>query len=499
MNSANLEAKLHHLLSVYEELSPCKESARRFRHLICEKINVAKARDREFYTSLIASYVDDATRSQIRAIMNYDLYGYMPKLGRNNKGSISFVQKLSNEFCYSRHPNIPLVKKLLDLMKIIEDHPLYSKGMKKRAFVYIRIVLRNASSETDTRFYDDLIKKYRSGKDCFRLIRRYDLYGTMPKYGRMQEPKESGYSHLSGEFKMVVDEYVLHCEDRGLRSSTIYKNRMACGQFFNFMQKLSINTLVEITEDSLIAYFQQKPQHEGLKIIRMFFRDMYMRKKEYIYNKILVSLPMIPKRKQIYESLREDEAKLIEDVLLDYNTPLSLRDRAVGLLAYYTGMRSGDIASLKLENIDWNKDVISFNQHKTGEFISIPMRPVVGNGLYKYITEERPQCQSEYLFILSGKILDPIKPKCIYRASVKILNCANVRTKGGRKGMHLYRHHLAVSLLEKNVDIATVSNVLGHHSPRSIQPYISTDLSKLAKCALNIERFPFVQHPYYQL
>ena len=177
MNPVNLEAKLQHLLSVYEALSLCQQSSSRFRQLICEKINVVKARDREFYESLLASCGDNATRSQIRAIMNYDLYGFMPKFGKYNKESLSYEQKLSNEFCNSRHPNMALVDKLLDLMKMIEKHPLYSKSVKKCAFVYIRIVLRNATSETNFHFYDNLIKKYRGGKDSLKMIRRYDLYG----------------------------------------------------------------------------------------------------------------------------------------------------------------------------------------------------------------------------------------------------------------------------------------------------------------------------------
>jgi len=61
---------------------------------------------------------------------------------------------------------------------------------------------------------------------------------------------------------------------------------------------------------------------------------------------------------------------------------------------------------------------------------------------------------------------------------------------GDRKGMHLFRHYLATSLLGYGVEQPIISSTLGHQSPSSLAPYLSADFTHLKECALNIERFP---------
>jgi integrase len=46
----------------------------------------------------------------------------------------------------------------------------------------------------------------------------------------------------------------------------------------------------------------------------------------------------------------------IKVTLTDANSTLTLRDKAIGLLAMFTGLRGCDIAGLKFSDIDWIND-----------------------------------------------------------------------------------------------------------------------------------------------
>ncbi|VDN47489.1 protein of unknown function [Petrocella atlantisensis] len=49
--------------------------------------------------------------------------------------------------------------------------------------------------------------------------------------------------------------------------------------------------------------------------------------------------------------------------------------------------------NLKLSDIDWNNDIITFRQSKTGNLVCLPLTPTVGNAIARYIVNERPDVE----------------------------------------------------------------------------------------------------------
>ena len=66
---------------------------------------------------------------------------------------------------------------------------------------------------------------------------------------------------------------------------------------------------------------------------------------------------------------------------------------------------------------------------------------------------------------------------------------AGVRVNGGKKGIHLYRHNLAISLLNNNNPSPVIMKVLGHTCAEAMEGYLETDYQRLKACALSIEPF----------
>lgn len=177
--------------------------------------------------------------------------------------------------------------------------------------------------------------------------------------------------------------------------------------------------------------------------------------------------------------------------VLEEDTTLSLQNKAICLLALYTGMRSSDICSLTFKSIDWDNNLIRIKQQKTGAALVLLLRAVVGNAIFNYITKERPKSSADTIFLTVNAPYRRLHSSNLNAICVFIMEKAGIRQNpGDRKGMHLFRHYLATSLLGHGVEQPIISSTLGHQSHSSLAPYLSADFTHLKECALNIERFP---------
>jgi integrase len=206
---------------------------------------------------------------------------------------------------------------------------------------------------------------------------------------------------------------------------------------------------------------------------------------------VLAFLPALRETRKNIQYLTSEEIQKVKGVLADDENPLTLRDKAIGILALYTGLRGCDILGLTLDAIDWDRDLIYIRQQKTKIFLELPLTAVVGNVIYDYLTSERPFVESRYIFVSQYKPYDKLKSRSIGNVAVRIMKAACIRQlKGDRKGFHIFRHHLATALLENGVPQPVISRTLGHTSPDSLEPYLSADFLHLKECSISIECFP---------
>lgn len=188
--------------------------------------------------------------------------------------------------------------------------------------------------------------------------------------------------------------------------------------------------------------------------------------------------------------LSKFEIEKIRDVLNE-SSMLSFQERAIGLLAFYTGLRSCDIAALCFSDIDWEKDIISITQQKTGNPLVLPLRAIVGNAIYDYIMKERPKSKEDFIFLKVNVPHKRLHSSNLYAISAKIMKVAGIRNESGTsKGLHLFRHHLATTLLENGIETPIIEKTLGHYSASSLETYLKADFKHLKECALSIDIYP---------
>jgi len=161
------------------------------------------------------------------------------------------------------------------------------------------------------------------------------------------------------------------------------------------------------------------------------------------------------------------------------------RDAAIVLLGLSTGIRAIDLINLKLSSVDWNSETISFRQSKTGNPVCIPLTLAVGNAIARYLSEERPDSDNDFLFV---RTLAPFDPLAGHSSCYIIVRNAFRKAKISKNerifGMHMLRHNAASAMVRNEVPIATIAAVLGHANTDTTDVYITTDEARLRECVV---------------
>ncbi len=367
----------------------------------------------------------------------------------------------------------------------------------------VQWILDNAESRQWTS-YKDIYLEYaaygysshwlRGKRAILGTLERFDLLGEYPD-GRHHFPffTKKAYDFLLPEFKKLVDYYTDTESARGLQVSTFKGRANAASRFFYCLQEKGCCSMADATEEMVQSFFfpnTAEPQkgHDYIHRVRTVLA-VCLPLEPYHIRRIMNYLPATQGFRKNVPVLTPEEISGIKEILRNPNGRISRRDRAIGMLALYAGLRSSDIANLKVLSIDWEGDRISLTQQKTQVPVEIPLSAMVGNALYDYITEERPLLDDPHVFLTTDKPYRPMKG--IYQVSKHIFRAAGIRqSAGSRKGFHLFRHHMATQMLGKKIPQPVISRTLGHTSPCSLTPYLHTDFVHLKECALCISRFP---------
>lgn len=201
----------------------------------------------------------------------------------------------------------------------------------------------------------------------------------------------------------------------------------------------------------------------------------------------LLMAPRARERK-VYPCMPQDDIKLILESI-DRNTSIGKRDYAMLTLAANSGIRAGDIANIKLSDIDWRKNEIHILQGKTQISLSLPLQKNVGVTLADYILNGRPESKSPQIFLRNlapyQGFKDGVSVACVLRRHMKMAGVSH--KPGDGKTMHGIRRMLGTQMTMGGVPITTIAQILGHQNVSSAKAYISLDIEGLRKCALGFD------------
>lgn len=166
--------------------------------------------------------------------------------------------------------------------------------------------------------------------------------------------------------------------------------------------------------------------------------------------------------------------------------PAGFRDFAVLLMMITYGFGAAEVASLRLDGIDWRTAVLRLRRPKTGMSIELPLLPAVARALIAYLRKERPADSCLPEVFLSVHL--PRRP--ISSHTVRQIVASHAQSAGihGHVGAHALRHAHATRQVDAGVPLKIVGDILGHHSPTSTSVYARVALRRLRTVSLPVPR-----------
>lgn len=322
-----------------------------------------------------------------------------------------------------------------------------------------------------------------------KMLDLYSRNGTWEK-GAL-DPKPD----LSEEFSGFITSQDVFLEKRHYSEFSRKSIRKQSNAVLNFFQENGIHQFTDITCDSISSYAISLKGHAKstmrgeLSRIRQILHNAYLL--EYTQEDLSAYVPTYSLG-QPQSNVKIWKSSEIDKVLdtVDRSNPKGLRDAAYITIASELGMRSKDIADLKLSDFDWEACSVSFNQSKTGKANPLPLNEKTGRAIIDYL-RVRPDTDCEYLFVNMNPPYG--KMKSFNTTFDKYVNRSGVTVPANaHHNLHSLRATVATRLLEEGVSPDDIFSFLGHSDRESLHNYIRMDIEHLRNCALTFEDGEFI-------
>jgi len=273
----------------------------------------------------------------------------------------------------------------------------------------------------------------------------------------------------------------------GKQTGTIETEKYACIKFLLYLEEVGIASCGEITPD-VLKNFNFRDLHrtpEGKKSynsrIRRFLE--YLGGQDMVPATLFLALPCkIAASRKIVRVLADDEISRLYAAKDSARTSIELRDSAIVFLGLRMGLRAGDITSLKLRDIDWDRQTVSIIQSKTGKPLHIPMPTEVGNCIYRYFRHGRPDSESGFVFLSQKVPHSRLKSSACSAALNRMLSPSGKASY--KHGFHITRRTFASRMLESGQRVDDIVDLLGHDGNHTVMSYLATDGSKMRMCGI---------------
>lgn len=323
---------------------------------------------------------------------------------------------------------------------------------------------------------------------CIKYVESYIMDGVVDFSPTLHS---ASFPISSDAFREDFSRYVGELIARNLMPNTIDGYRRFTYYFVEYLESKGYQQISDIICGDVVSFIAvvctEKYQvtslgahMPGLKI----FLGMHQHTEKF-----MCEIPEhLPKKRDILKVYSDEEYNRIINRLSE-SGDISFRNKSITLLALNTGLRAVDICAIRLKDIDWEHGCIHIVQQKTGRVHNIPLTEAIGNALVDYLLNERPQSNSDRVFLRAKAPYMPLMSHAGIRGILfNVVNDSDIEAKGRIYGTRITRHSAASRMLRKGIPLPVISEMLGHGSKDSVMIYITTDDAKLAECTLPLPK-----------
>lgn len=285
------------------------------------------------------------------------------------------------------------------------------------------------------------------------------------EYKNEHKAEQNKYN-LTDSTLNAIQKFQNNLKAKRYGNSTIKTYTEALRVFLKFHENKSAT---EITNLDVIKFnneyilknkLSESYQNQTINALKLFLKIIHNQK-------IVIELIERPRReKRLPNVLSKEEVKLI------LNSLVNIKHQTMLSLIYSCGLRSGELLSIKPNQIDSKRNILLVHQSKGKKDRIVPLSNKTIEMLRRYYLMYRP---TTYLFEGQNK-----GEKYDERSLQKVIKKAVFLAKINKPvTLHWLRHSYATHLLEAGTDLRYIQEILGHSSSRTTEIYTHVSTKNL--------------------
>jgi integrase/recombinase XerD len=162
----------------------------------------------------------------------------------------------------------------------------------------------------------------------------------------------------------------------------------------------------------------------------------------------------------------------------DRATMIGRRDFAILLLLWRLALRRGEVAAMKLDDVDWRAGELCVCG-KSRRVERLPVPRDVGQAVADYLRRDRPSVEARAVFVSIAAPHRRLTPGTVGSA------VARAAERVGVSGVtaHRLRHTAATEMLREGASLTEIGQVLRHRRPETTAIYAKADVETLRSLA----------------
>ena len=283
-------------------------------------------------------------------------------------------------------------------------------------------------------------------------------------------------------WQTLIEEFIRYQETIGRAVSTLQNHRNDLAYWQKYLAGQSVSTLADVTPQ-IVAGFQAwvfnyqtrfgKPftiasQIHILNSLQVFYQYLVKTSKLLNNPAEAIHLPKIPRKLPAVLLSPNEMKRLLAQP--DTSTVLGFRDRTMYEVLYSTGLRIGELVSLRVQDISFSDGTLFIHAGKGKKDRIVPLGATVSKYLGEYVRRIRPMfreaCATDLLFFNKDG-----RPHKKYGIWIKLRLYAMRAGIKRRITVHTFRHTLATEMLKGGADLRQIQELLGHGTLKTTQLY----------------------------
>jgi integrase len=284
--------------------------------------------------------------------------------------------------------------------------------------------------------------------------------------------------------RLLVEFCGYLCEERGLVAGSVQLYARIARRFLGDRSVPLADDLARLSGAEVNAFvlreaLRVRPRTAETVVCALRALLRFLHVQGWIATPLAEAVPSVPQRREdLPRGLPAGQMSLLLDSC-DRSTKTGCRDYAILMLLARLGLRAGEVAGLRLDDVDWRASELVVCG-KRSRIDRLPLPHDVGEALADYLYCARPRGFGRTVFLRAQAPVGGLSGDAV--SEVVVRACRRVGIAPARA--HRLRHTIATQMLRSGAGLGEIGQVLRHQSLDVTAVYAKVDRQALSRLAL---------------